>query len=90
MPFPIFSHIEGRDLASRGQRVEAIAKLRKADDEATYAGESAGLFKLYNRLVLADLLEAEGKSAEAAAVRASVDAVNPHFANRVATMSSAP
>lgn len=89
MPFPILSHIEGRDLAARGQTAEAIAKLRKADNDETYAGESAGLFKLYNRLVLAALLEADGKSAEAAALRSGIDAVNPQFAKRFAGTSAA-
>lgn len=86
MPWPILSHMEARSLAGSGHTAEAIAKLERADQEATYGGENAGLFKMYNRLVLASLLERTGRAAEAAALRKAVDEVNPRFAERFASV----
>jgi tetratricopeptide (TPR) repeat protein len=89
MPWPILRHMQARELASRGLTAEAIATLRRADEEATYSGESAGLFKLYNRLVLATLLETSARDAEAAGLRAAVDAVNPQFRPRFESLRAA-
>ncbi len=86
MPWPILAHMEGRKLAARGETAEAIAQLQRADAESNYAGESVGLFKMYNRLVLASLLEQTGRHAEAATLRKAVDAVNPRFAARFTSL----
>lgn len=83
---PILAHMEARALAAGGDVAKAITRLREADAQATYSGESTGLFKMYNRLVLATLLERTGRAEEAAALRKAVDAVNPRFASRVASM----
>ncbi|HEY0593623.1 MAG TPA: hypothetical protein VGF40_17765, partial [Thermoanaerobaculia bacterium] len=85
-PWPILAHMEGRTLASRGKTAEAIARFQRADAELTYTGENTGLFKMYNRLVLATLLERAGRTEDAAALRKAVDAVNPRLAARFASL----
>lgn len=85
-PWGILAHMEGRTLAARGETAEAIARFQRADAESTYTGENAGLFKMYNRLVLATLLERAGRADDAAALRKAVDAVNPRFAARFASL----
>lgn len=82
MEWPILAHMEGRSLAARGATAEAIARFQRADAVTNYAGESVGLFKMYNRLVLASLLEQTGRADAAEALWKAVDAVNPRLAPR--------
>jgi len=72
-------HIVGARLLEEGDPVAAAERLRAADRGLTYFGSAEAIFKLYNRLLLAEALAASGRAAEAAALRAEVEEVNPRF-----------
>ena len=56
----------------------------------SYRELGPGLFKLMNRFVLAQALQAAGARDEAAAVLAEARAVNAKFVDRLAFMAAAP
>ena len=72
-----FAHMQGVRLAFQGEYADAEKKLRAADDELTYGEAGTGTYKLYNRMILAEVLLADGKDAEAHGLLANVRGVNP-------------
>ncbi len=82
----VHGHLDAQRRAYEGDTAGAIAALRRADERLSYNGDGIGLFRLYNRLVLASLLERTGAGAEAAKLRAEVAAVNARMAELFATV----
>jgi tetratricopeptide (TPR) repeat protein len=72
-------HLEGVRLALQGEYGEAEKLLRAADERLTYVEANAAVFKLYNRTVIAELLLADGQTAEAHGLLAKVRSVNPEW-----------
>ena len=72
-----FAHMQGVRLAFQGEYGDAEEKLRAADKELTYGEASTGTYKLFNRMILAELLLADGQDAEAHGLLAKVRGVNP-------------
>ena len=72
-----FLHMQGVRLALQGDYAEAEEKLRAADEGLTYVEAGVGLYKLFNRTILAEVLLADGKEAEAHGLLTSVRGVNP-------------
>jgi len=72
-----FAHMQGVRLAFQGEYADAEKKLRAADDELTYGEAGTGTYKLYNRMILAEVLLADGKDAEAHGLLTKVRGVNP-------------
>ena len=72
-----FAHMQGVRLAFQGEYADAEKKLRAADEELTYGEAATGTYKLYNRMILAEVLLADGKDAEAHGLLAKVRGVNP-------------
>jgi tetratricopeptide (TPR) repeat protein len=70
-------HMQGVRLAFQGGYADAESKLRAADKELTYGEASTGTYKLYNRMILAEVLLSDGKDAEAHGLLAKVRGVNP-------------
>jgi tetratricopeptide (TPR) repeat protein len=70
-------HMQGVRLACQGGYADAESKLRAADKELTYGEASTGTYKLYNRMILAEVLLSDGKDAEAHGLLAKVRGVNP-------------
>jgi tetratricopeptide (TPR) repeat protein len=70
-------HLQGVRLALQGDFGEAGKLLRAADERLTYIESDSAIFKLYNRMILAELLLAEGEDAEAHELLAKVRSVNP-------------
>jgi tetratricopeptide (TPR) repeat protein len=70
-------HMQGVRLALQGDYGAAEEKLRAADARLTYVEAGAAIYKLYNRMVLAELLLAGGQDAEAHGLLAKVRGVNP-------------
>lgn len=84
----ILHHMEGMRRAVGGDEEGAIRALREADQHMRYWNDTGlGIFKLFNRLQLADLLREAGRGEEAATVVAEIRAVNPRF---VDTWGDAP
>ncbi|HUP64554.1 MAG TPA: tetratricopeptide repeat protein [Thermoanaerobaculia bacterium] len=81
---PLLAHLTGMRLASEGAIAEAIAQLRESDRRITYNGGGMGLFKMYNRLALATLLEQSGAESQAAQLRAEVREISAPFADHFA------
>jgi tetratricopeptide (TPR) repeat protein len=71
------AHMQGVRLAMQGDYPAAEEQLLAADDKLTYIDASAAIFKLYNRMILAELLFADDQDAEAHALLAKVRGVNP-------------
>ncbi len=63
----------------QGDYGEAEALLRAADASLTYVDAGSAIFKLYNRTVIAELLLADGQTAEAHGLLARVRSVNPEW-----------
>ena len=78
------AHLEGIRLLAKGEPQAASERLRFADENLVYWGNLQGIFKLINRLDLADALEQAGDPAAAAAIRAEVGKVNPPLVERLA------
>jgi len=77
-PRALTLHMRGLLALAAGAADEASDRLREADDGLLYFGPvGGGALKLFNRAVLAVALERAGRSAEAAALRAEIAAVNP-------------
>ncbi len=70
-------HLEGVRMAFQGDLEEAVEKLRAADGGLTYGEAGTAIFKLYNRMILTELLLADGKDAEAHGLLAKIRGVNP-------------
>jgi len=70
-------HLQGVRLALQGDYDEAEKLLRAADERVTYVEAPSAIFKLHNRLVLAELLLADGRDAEAHGLLTKVRSVNP-------------
>lgn len=80
-------HMEAMRLYDQGRTSEAIDLLDKADRNLQFSGDGVGLLKLYNRLVLASVLESTGAAAPAATIRREIAAVNPSFAERFGALA---
>jgi tetratricopeptide (TPR) repeat protein len=70
-------HLQGVRLALQGEYGEAEEQLRAADQRVTYIEAPSAIFKLYNRMVLTELLLADGQDADAHGLLAKVRSVNP-------------
>jgi tetratricopeptide (TPR) repeat protein len=75
-------HLAGVRLAAEGNPTEGAQRLAKADAALAYFGLDLGLFKLYNRLQWAHVLEAAGDDAGARKLVGEIAAVNPALAAR--------
>lgn len=82
VPRALDRHIEGMRLSREGKVAEALSRFGEADELLTYNGDGMGIFKMYNRLVLATVLERSGAVSEANRLREEVRAVNAAFADR--------
>jgi Flp pilus assembly protein TadD len=69
-------HLEGVRLALQGDYDDAEALMRAADQRLRYHDSGTAIFKLYNRMILAELLLADGQDAEAHGLLAKVRDVN--------------
>lgn len=69
-------HLRGVRLAIRGDFKAAEKHLRRADGRLGFIGADIGMYKLYNRMLLAETLLAAGKTAEAHQLLADVRSVN--------------
>jgi len=72
-----FLHMQGVRLALQGEYVEAEKMLRAADKGLTYVEAGVGMYKLFNRMILAEVLLADGQDAEAHGLLTKVRGVNP-------------
>lgn len=70
-------HLQGVRLALQGDYGEAENLLRAADDRVSYNEAPLAIFKLLNRMVLAELLLADGQDAEAHGLLTKIRGVNP-------------
>jgi tetratricopeptide (TPR) repeat protein len=77
MSHAAIDHLQGVRLALQGDYGEAESMLRSADERVSYIEAGFAIFKLYNRMVLAELLLADGQDAEAHGLLAKVRGVNP-------------
>ncbi len=72
-----FLHMQGVRLALQGDYKGAEEKLRAADEGLTYVEAGVGMYKLFNRMVLAEVLLADRQDADAHGLLSSVRSVNP-------------
>lgn len=72
-----FLHMQGVRLALQGDYAQAEEKLRAADEGLTYVEAGVGMYKLFNRMILAEVLLANSQDAEAHGLLANVRSVNP-------------
>jgi tetratricopeptide (TPR) repeat protein len=72
-----FEHLQGVRLALQGDYAESEELLWAADEGLTYIEAGSTIFKLYNRMILAELLLADGQEAEAHGLLSKVRSVNP-------------
>jgi len=72
-----FLHMQGVRLALQGEYEDAEEKLRAADKGLTYVEAGTGMYKLFNRMILAEVLLADGQDAEAHGLLTKVRGVNP-------------
>lgn len=73
----VIEHMRGVRLALQGDYGGAAEKLRTADQTLTYIEAGSAIFKLYNQMIIAELLLADGKDADAHALMSKVRGVNP-------------
>ncbi len=76
------AHMAAVRAAVEGHLAEAVKSCREADEGLSYTNAALGTFKLVNRLLLVEILRAEGDDAEAHRVLAQVRAVNPALVAR--------
>jgi tetratricopeptide (TPR) repeat protein len=76
----IIHHMDGVRLAIQGDLDAAETRFRSTDDALTFMEAGTAMYKLYNRLILAETLLAGGKNAEAHQLLARVRGVNPGVA----------
>lgn len=72
-----FLHMQGVRLALQGDYAGAEKKLRAADQGLSYVEAGAGLYKLFNQMILAEVLLADQQDAEAHGLLSKVRSVNP-------------
>jgi tetratricopeptide (TPR) repeat protein len=72
-----FLHMQGVRLALQGEYEDAEEKLRAADKGLTYVEAGVSMYKLFNRMILAEVLLADGQDAEAHGLLTKVRGVNP-------------
>jgi len=72
-----FLHMQGVRLALQGDYAGAEEKLRAADEGLTYVEAGVGMYKLFNRMILAEVLLADRQDAEAHGLLSNVRSVNP-------------
>lgn len=70
-------HLQGVRLALQGDYLEAEEQLRSADERLTYIEAPSAIFKLYNSMILTELLLADGQDADAHGLLAKIRGVNP-------------
>jgi len=70
-------HMQGVRLAAQGNFGEAEKRFRAADERLSFIEVNQGMYRLYNSLLLAETLLAEGKDAEAHKLLATVRGINP-------------
>jgi tetratricopeptide (TPR) repeat protein len=85
----VLAHMEGALLLAQGKPVEAAERLRFADQDMSYRGLDPGIFKLVNRVVLAQALRAAGSGEQAEAILADAQAVNANFVDRLKALTVA-
>jgi hypothetical protein len=76
----IIHHMDGVRLAIQGDLDAAETRFRSTDDALAFMEAGTAMYKLYNRLILAETLLAGGKNAEAHQLLARVRGVNPGVA----------
>jgi len=64
-------------LAFEGDYVGAAENLRAANENLNYIEAGTALYKLYNSMILAELLLADGQDAEAHGLLSKMRSVNP-------------
>jgi tetratricopeptide (TPR) repeat protein len=72
-----FLHMQGVRLALQGDYAGAEEKLRAADEGLTYFEAGVGMYKLFNRMILAEVLLADNQDAEAHGLLATIRSINP-------------
>ncbi len=72
-----FLHMQGVRLALQGDYAGAEEKLRAADKGLTYVEAGTGMYKLYNQMILAEVLLADQQDAEAHGLLSKIRSVNP-------------
>ena len=72
-------HMQGVRLAIQGNLGAAVERFRAVDERLTFMYVAHGMYKLYNRLLLAETLLAGGEDAEAHKILAHVRGINPHM-----------
>jgi tetratricopeptide (TPR) repeat protein len=70
-------HLQGVRLALQGDYGEAERLLLAADERVSYIEAPVAIFKLLNRMALAELLLADGQDAEAHGLLTKIRSVNP-------------
>ena len=83
----VLAHMEGALFLAQGKAAEAAERFRFADEGTSYRELGNGVFKLFNRHVLALALTASGNRQEADAVLAEARAVNRQFMDRLAALA---
>ena len=73
----VYEHMQGVRLAFQGNYGAAADALWAADEDLTYVAAGTALYKYYNRMILAELLLADGQDAEAHGLLSKVRADNP-------------
>jgi tetratricopeptide (TPR) repeat protein len=77
--YAAIEHMRGVRLALQGDYASAAEKLRSADQTLTYIEVGSAIFKLYNQMIIAELLLADGKDADAHELMSKVRGVNPEW-----------
>ena len=72
----VIPHLQGVRLALRGDYAIAAKHLWAADERLGFIGADLGMYRLYNRMLLAEVMLAGGKTAEAHEVLAKVRSIN--------------
>jgi tetratricopeptide (TPR) repeat protein len=70
-------HMQGIRAAFEGDLPAAQQRFQAADELLTFIAVDDGMYKLYNRMLLAETLLTDGKDAEAHSLLASIRSVNP-------------
>lgn len=83
----VLAHMEGGLLLAQGKAAEAAERFRFADEGTSYRELDRGVFKLFNRHVLALALTASGNKQEAEALAGEARAVNAGFVDRLAALT---
>jgi tetratricopeptide (TPR) repeat protein len=76
----VIPHLQGVRSAIEGKLEEAEERLRESDELLTFMGVDPAMTKLYNRLLLVEVLLASGKDAEAHQLLSAVRRINTQMA----------